>query len=342
MGALLEDPADRVLARSILGTCDVEAIAARVEGFCEGRLGRRVVGCLGFTQSVGAVFLLALHDGSRVVLKAHGEDGERLGAKATLEALRAVTRVQDSLARGGVPCARVRAGPHAWPGGHVVAMEMIDAGEHRDPKAAPVRGAMARLMAEIVARAEAYRATPGLPASAPPAGALWPRPHNALFDFGVAGGEWIDALAREARAVMHETPAHVVVAHTDISGANMRFDGPADAPRVSALYDADSFALVDEMRLLAGAATHFTYLPSEADGTWAWPTREDARAFVADYCEARGAPLTAAERARLDACATYALAYTARCEHGMDPGGAKLAGSLREALRATPRGYLAG
>jgi hypothetical protein len=342
IAALLEDPGDRVLARSILCTTDVEEIASRVELYCQSRLDRRIAGCFGFLQSVGAVFLLSMQDGSRVALKAHGLEGERLGARATIEPLRAVTLVQEALAGEGVPCARIVSGPDAWPGGHLVGMEVLDAGEFRDPHSPPVRRAMASLLARIVRSAERFRETPNLPTMALPSGALWPKPHNALFDFGVPGGEWIDERAQAARRIMADSPERIVVAHTDFSGANMRFEGSPDAPRVSALYDADSFALIDEMRLLANVAVHFTYLPSEVDATWTWPSKEDARAFVADYCHARGAPLSDAEAVRLNACATYSLAYTARCEHGLDPTSEKLVGSLRERLLASPRAYLAG
>src|SRR5687767_14167844 len=68
---LLSDPADRVLARSILGTDEAWAISASVKGFVVSQLGRRVTGCALFTQSVGAVFGLVLDDGSEVALKAH-------------------------------------------------------------------------------------------------------------------------------------------------------------------------------------------------------------------------------------------------------------------------------
>ena len=73
-----------------------------------------------------------------------------------------------------------------------------------------------------------------------------------------------------------------VLAHTDLSAANVR----ASEDCITAIYDMDSIALVDEMRLLAGMAVHFTY--TGADDGWDWPTREEGRALVADYERARG------------------------------------------------------
>ena len=98
------------------------------------------------------------------------------------------------------------------------------------------------------------------------------------------------------------------------------------------MYDIDSVCRIDEPRCLASMAVHYTYT---GDG-WTWPSREEAAAFVAAYESARGKRFTAAERARLNAGAIYALAYTARCEHSIDPDGAQIEGSMRAILHAAP------
>ncbi len=49
------------------------------------------------------------------------------------------------------------------------------------------------------------------------------------------------------------------------------------------------------------------------------PSPDEARAFVREYEEARGAPFTAAEWESITAAATYALAYGARLEHSLSP-----------------------
>lgn len=262
-----------LLARSILGADAPDVIGERIEAYCREHLGRSVVGCLGLTQSVGAVFTLVLEGGERVVLKAHGRDSSRLGAKATFESLVAVYGIQQALAIAGVPCPRVIHAPVRWEGGVIAAMEYLADGAFRDAHEPPVRRAMAESLADFVRRAEVFRDVPSLPVSAPPAGRLFPEPHNVLFDFATPGGEWIDERARRARAVAG-TAQRSVVAHTDHSAANLRILGD----RVSTLYDMDSTALVDEMRCLAGTAVHFTYNPNL--GSWTWPSREEAISFA--------------------------------------------------------------
>ena len=69
-------------------------------------MGSPVRGCSLFTQSVGAVFLLALADGREVALKVHPPaEGRWRGLDA--DALRAVYAAQAELAAAGVRCAQV-------------------------------------------------------------------------------------------------------------------------------------------------------------------------------------------------------------------------------------------
>jgi hypothetical protein len=135
-------------------------------------------------------------------------------------------------------------------------------------------------------------------------------------------------------------PARPVVVHADVSAANVRVAGGA----VVAVYDLDSVAVIDEMRALASAAVHFSYA---GDPPWTWPTRAETRAFVDDYLAARGRPLDADERARLDASAIYVLAYTARCEHALATdaraaGRPAVACPMGDTLAAAPDDYLTG
>ena len=96
------------------------------------------------------------------------------------------------------------------------------------------------------------------------------------------------------------------------------------------VYDWDSLVLDNECILVGAAATHFPvtwYLPVRLT-----PTPEEAAQFVREYEDARGASFTRAEHRQIAAAATYAIAYTARCEHAIDPQGTRYAGSFREAL----------
>jgi hypothetical protein len=307
----LRDPEDRILARSIFGTDDPRTIAAQVEAFVPG-----VTDCSAFIQSVGAVFVLD----RGIVLKVHAF-GTGMRDFASLADLTAVYAVQDALAKE-LPCARVLAPPRMFsPGRAAALMAFVDPGVQDDPHAPATCVALAETAVRIATRARELPAADALPVVRLPA-TLLPPPHNALFDHSAPGGEWIDARAARARAVL-EAGERFAVMHADISCANVRVVGG----RVAAIYDMDSVCWIDEARVIGSIAVHFTYagdLPS------AWPSRDEARAFVAAYEVARGRPFERAERARLDAAAIYAIAYTARCAHVLGDGnpgvmGAKLA-----------------
>jgi hypothetical protein len=332
IAALLEDPLDVALARSIFGTADVRPIASRVETYCREQLGAEIAGCELFTQSVGAVFVLRLASGERVVVKVHGGDHTRLGAAGSLAALGAVYGIQRELARGGFPCAAVLRLPLAWEGGAVAAMGYLDGAGAAGPHHPAVRRVMAETWADLLRRLHPFRDTPDLPVSRRPADRLLPKPHNVLFDTDAAGGAWIDERARAAREILDADIPPLTLVHTDISAANVR----VREGRVVAVYDMDSLALADEVALLAGIAVHYSY-----DGQGSpWPSREEAAAFVADYERARSRPFTAAERARLDAAAIYAMAYTARCQLSADPAAEESPTSMPARLRKAPaRGF---
>jgi len=110
--------------------------------------------------------------------------------------------------------------------------------------------------------------------------------------------------------------------HTDISCANIIVGHGA----VTAAYDMDSIAWIDELRCLGSVAVHFTYTGGDAS---ILPTTDEARAFIADYECARGLVFTARDHTRIDAAMIYAMAYTARCE-GANPGAMSAALSRME------------
>ena len=323
-----------MLARDILGTIDPDAIARQVEAFVPG-----VTGCPLFTQSVGAVFVLDA--GERIVLKVHAY-GPGLRSFEMLAELEAVYAAQAALAAGGLPCARVLAPPRRFaPGRAAAIMSYLEVGPIDDPHAPTTPRALAVTAAEIRVRLEASAeirarlADHNLPVRTRLPPTLFPPAHNALFDLHHAGGEWIDARAARARAVL-ETGVTPAAMHSDVSCANVR----VVAGRVAAIFDVDSVCMIDEERCVASMAVHYTYtgeaLPS-GEPAWAFPSRDEARAFVAAYESARGKPFDREERARLDAGAIYALAYTARCEigHSGERG-------MCAELRAAPDAYFSG
>jgi hypothetical protein len=280
IAARLEDPEDVVLARDILGTTHPDEIAAQVAAFVPG-----ASACTLFTQSVGAVFVLE-RGGDRVVLKVH-----RLGSGLRdfdhEREIEAVYGAQAALAAAGVACARVLHPPrHFSPGRIGVVMS------HLDPKPVDEPHTTGPILAAEAARLILLLEGHSLPTRTRLPETLFPAPHNALFDFGRAGGEWIDERAVRARSVFDRAVTPVAM-HTDFSCANVRVVGG----RVAAIYDMDSVCNADEVRTVASMAVHFTI---SGDAPWTWPTRDEACSFVTAYEAARGTTL---DRERLNAAA---------------------------------------
>jgi hypothetical protein len=155
-----------------------------------------------------------------------------------------------------------------------------------------------------------------------------------LFDFEATarGAEWIDALARDALGVLSHSVGKIVVGHGDWSAHNLRMQDD----QVCAVFDWDSLASDQETNIVGGAAAHFPFDDVRTD--WV-PTPDDVRGFVSDYETARAQPFSAEERRAIGAAVQYGLAYTARCEHAIDPDEHRDTGA-RVALATHPDGYL--
>ncbi|HEX6012512.1 MAG TPA: aminoglycoside phosphotransferase family protein, partial [Geminicoccaceae bacterium] len=319
----LGDPEDRLLARSILGTDDAAAIAARVDGHCRAAMGGTGIASVDFVEiSTGAAFGLTLGGGRRVFQKAW--------SPATPAALlRDAHAVQAFLAARGYPCAAVLVGPRPFGAGHAAIHEYRDDGDRADASDPPIRRGMAAALARLVELAAPLRDLEGLPRWMP-RDALWGAPHNALFDFEATrrGAEWIERIAAASRGVLLAAEAPMVIGHRDWSARNMRF---GRGGTVSVVYDWDSLAIDHEAAFVGKTAVAFPM-------TWygepkPYPSPDAAAAFVRDYEAARGRRFGAGERVVVAAAATYALTHTARCEHARDPAG-EPAGSARRALPA--------
>jgi Phosphotransferase enzyme family len=318
---LTDNPA---FTRSILGTADPAEIAGRLDAFCEVYLGSGVGEVWLCELSVGASFGLRLGDGRRVFLKAHPPDKPQ-------EFLRAVRRVQGHLLERGFPAPRPLAGPAPFGPGLATVDTFVDEGEHGDAHDPSIRRTMAKTLARLIDLAREVPDIPGLDKGWrwPKKGKLWPKPHNALFDFEATaeGAEWIEEVAEEARKVTDGFDGEVVVGHTDWSVDQMRFQGG----EVSVVYDGDSLRLEKEIMVVGHGASHFS-------ATWHLdvpnpPSLEETWLFVEDYEAARGRPFSEQECKAIAAAAIYGIAYTARCEHAVDQEAKYLPGSFREALR---------
>jgi len=285
-----------------------EQIVAAVGAACVDTCGAELVDGFLYAVSVGCVFGCGLTDGRRVVLKAYQ-------SRWTVPFLEAVREVQSAVHRaGGFPCPE--------PLGDVVTVgrtlfvaerELPDPGVRvPDPGCA---GVSAAGLAELIGRCGDLDA-PGLalhPLRDPSEG-LFPEPHSPIFDFEgtAAGAEWIDELARRAVAITAADDSPDVIAHTDWAARNVRID----RGEIVAVYDWDSLALVKECIAVASAAVTWCKTGEPDEHT---PTADEIDAYISAYEAARrGAPSPSLRRLSR-AAAVRSMAYTARCEHALDP-----------------------
>ena len=331
IAVLVASPEGRILSESVLGTADPARIALSLQGFCSSMLGSQIEEVLFCDVSIGAAFGLRLGDARRVVLKAHRPD-------RAPDLLACVHRVQLHLADRGFPCPKPVLGPAPFGAGLATVDRLVAVGEFADAHEPEIRREMARALARLIELASEVPQEALTPLEGPwwPEDGLWPPPHNALFDFEAtaAGAGWIDKIAREAKEIVESTPVATVVGHGDWSANQMRFE----SAKMSVAYDWDSLRVDKETTFVGHAATHFPY--TERLDVPAAPSPEEVRLFVEEYEAARGATFSGLKRAALFAAAAYGLAYTARCEHAVDPKGTRFPGSRREALASTAEGYL--
>src|SRR5215472_5273280 len=190
-------------------------------------------------------------------------------------------------------------------------------GAHLDVRDRASRGGPSRPICahgdRIVVTCEALAASTSirsqLPASAQ--GSLWPRPHSKLFDFAASssGAEWIDEIALFARQRMKPVGRRVI-GHGDWRQEHARFAGN----QLVVAFDWDSLCCELEPVLL-GSVTHGFWADWSDTSHRQAPTLAEARAFVADYEDTRGASFSPDERRLCSASFGYACAYTARCSH---------------------------
>ena len=305
---------DSPVLSDVLGTLDADAIRARV---CE--LEPLTQEIFFFAASVGAVFGVCRRDGSRVAIK--------VNKLFTDEAYFAeVQELQARLADAGYPAPRpVRRM------GTVTVDEWLDDGVFRNAHEPVVRQAMARELVRFHRLATATGLRPRR-AFLRPEGALWPKPHNVLFDFEAtgAGAERIDEIGAAAREIADRGIGAELVGHTDWSVKHLRFDAEL---RATAVYDWDSVTTDLEPSLVGTAAGSFTYTEELDEEIDVWPSTAESLAFIDEYEQERGAPFDPDERRAAQAACVYLRAYGARCHHAYggdarETGLAELASAL--------------
>jgi hypothetical protein len=317
------DADDRLLARSVFGTEDEQAIHkmildwAQLHGLGVGR-----ISCI--ELSIGAAVTINCPNGGALFVKVW--PGTADPATLTLQ-----MQVQSILAGEGYPAPAIFTQLLPLGPGWAVAMEFNRSGSPTDVRVPGTRRAMATGLARLVALAEPLQGVIDLPTRGlPPAPAVWPKPHNALFDFHATskGAAWIDTYARDALSVMRRAKSRMVLGHHDWSAKNMR----VHMGEIAVVYDWDSVFLDREAFIVGSAAAHFP-LTWELDVPEI-PTACDVSAFVSEYEEARDTPFSLSELTEIEAAATYARAYKARCEHAIDPDSMNWSASSRENLHA--------
>ena len=164
------------------------------------------------------------------------------------------------------------------------------------------------------------------PDLAPTRTGRYPPPHSALFDFDATwfGAQWIDDAADEAREIGSGLRAagvgELMVLHADLRPENLLLVDSVDGTAaVTTIYDLDSLECDLEPWLIGGVARAFSTNWSQSDPML--PTVHEIGAFIKDYETYRRCPFTEDERLLAASGVTYALAYSARCEHALFPDG---------------------
>jgi hypothetical protein len=289
-------PSSPVL-QELLGTADADAIRALVEEWAGAPVDIFFV-----AVSVGAVFGVCFSDGTRAALKVHAEHVHP-------RYLDDVQALQAHLADAGFPAPRPLGRR-----GRATLDEWRDEGRFRDAHEPPVRQAMAATLARLVGLATASGIRPrggSLPAAVD---GLWPRPHNALFDFAATahGAERIDEIAAAAKP-LRDVPGAEAVGLPDFAAKHVRFD---EDLHPTAVYDWD-VKTEAEHSIVGTAAASYLYTEELDRPVELWPTADETLAFLDDYEAARGAPFAPAERRAAQAAAVYMAAYAARCLHAL-------------------------
>lgn len=324
LSAGLTDPTDRILVQSIFGTVDPQQIGQQITDLCRASLDQEIAACEFWEVSVSFTIGLRLGSGQRIVAKF------RSPANITLPMLQAVCQVQEYLANQCFPAPRMIL-PPLQQGNTFASIEtLLDVGENCDAHDPAVQRAMVIGLAQQIRLTQPLLNLANLPLSRFQSTVLWEKPHNVLFDFErtAEGAEWIDAIAKKAKAEFSSSDHPLQIGHMDWSVKNMRFHNG----QLSAVYDWDSLRLENELVILGNALKGFLttwYVNVES----IVPTPTEVNSFIQDYESARELPFTEAEQQKIRAAFLYSMAYTARCEHAIDSAGAKRRGSFREALQ---------
>lgn len=295
------------LEAAIFGTTEAAVVAEVLSSLAFAATGAKVCAGRWYSGSVAAVAEVALEGGERVVVRAYQPSTDEVFIEG-------VVRVQRHLAGTGFACAHPIGDPVVV-GGVLGRVESVlaDPGPRRFAFGEISRSAAG--LAEIVERCSTLdpRGLDSYPMLLPDDG-LYPTPHSPLFDFDATapGAEWIDGIAVAARRAM--TDRDSVIGHGDWSARNVRLDNGG----LVAVYDWESLQHAPESVTLGIAAAMWRSLGQPGDDIA--PSAFEIQRYIDVYGRVRPRPLSKDQLRAARAAAVFALAYTARCEHALDPG----------------------
>lgn len=271
--------------------------------WCVEHLGSPPAETLFTSAHLSVVIGLRLADGREVVVKIR-PDSPRIAA---------CVEVQRHMFEAGYPCPEPLTGVAPF-GGHVATAETYVPGGAMLPTAAqtaaPFAAAFAWLirLAPLPVEASTLEPPPSWTAWSQGGDRLWPRPdEDPGLDLNEAArANWLDDVARRARARLRVDESKVVIGHCDWIAANLRWNGDS----LLVVHDWDSLIVESEAVLVGYAAALF---PTSGGDEQA--TVEDTEQFILAYCQARGREFSAGERERAWAAGAWTRAYDAKFQH---------------------------
>lgn len=318
------EPGD-VLVISIFGTANIHEISKLLNSYCQQKFSSKILNCSFAYLSVGATFVVQLRNLQPIVLKAYSSQQQ------TLSSLHASLKVQQAMAEAGFPCPQVIQFPQQIGATILTAQTFCDdglkltkaSGEENSPfvhqrshpnDIATVRRTMAQHLAQLIQQSKPYLdqdLSIWMESCSP---ALWPQPHNVLFDFEktAAGAKWIDEIAQPAKQILRAATGPLIVGHSDWSLQNMSFS----RSKLICVYDWDSLRIGLEPCFVGGAARLYRHDwrigPPEPPISLA-----EVHDFIKTYEIARRQPFTDREHRILGAAIVYTAAYGMRCAHAV-------------------------
>ena len=324
IAAILKPPYMRLLSSSILGVTDSNGITHFVSQIAREQFGFKQPSIENFELSVGAVFWITDDSsGMKILLKVLSPD-------ISFEDARARVDYQRYIHKAGFPCPEPLSNPLLTDGLVLIDEDFVDLGRPASGHVAEDRALMASCLASLVELGTSYPSTsfPSETLITQPED-LWPKPHNALFDFSrrTEFTEWIDGIATENKISNEANHSPLVIGHLDWAAKHCRIS----ANSISVVYDWDSTALVAESRVLGNALRSFTY--RDDDGLSQVPNLDQMRDFLACYESARSTQFKSEEIDEIVSHLLYGAAYGARCEDSIDDGSESARTGNREFLK---------